>query len=223
VRLDATGAAQAAVLVLPGGAETSLQLTRERQLAGLRMLPIARALHAAGRRQGLAVWMVRYRYRGWNGEQMSPVPDTRWALDAVRRELGAVPVALVGHSMGGRVAMRVAGDDAVRVVVGLAPWLPDGESPDGLAGRELVLAHGTLDRITSPRATRRFAERAAAAGAAVASFSVRGDTHAMLLRWPTWHRLAVDAVVGGLGLRATSARLEAAFRRGQQGEFSVPV
>ncbi|WP_438949092.1 LLM class flavin-dependent oxidoreductase, partial [Streptomyces harbinensis] len=36
--------------------------------------------------------------------------------------LGPVPVVLVGHSMGGRAALRAAGHPAVTGVVALAPW-----------------------------------------------------------------------------------------------------
>ena len=39
-----------------------------------------------------------------------------------------MPVVVLGHSMGGRTACRVADHDLVRGVVALAPWLPPGES-----------------------------------------------------------------------------------------------
>jgi pimeloyl-ACP methyl ester carboxylesterase len=154
------------------------------------MRPIARALHRAGRSRGLAVALLRYRYRGWNGTEMSPVADALWALHDVRDRYGAVPVALIGHSMGGRTAIRVAGDESVRGVAALAPWLPDGEPVDQLAGREVLIAHGNFDRVTSPAASRRFAERAESVAERVDYVTVRGDAHAMLLRPVTWHRLA---------------------------------
>ena len=78
-------------------------------------------------------------------------------------------------SMGGRVAMRVAGDQAVVSVVGLAPWLPAEEPVDQLAHRRVLIAHGTLDMFTIPRASFRFAERAAAAGADVTFRAVPGE------------------------------------------------
>jgi dienelactone hydrolase len=163
------------------------------------MRPIARAVHRSGRRHGVAVWLLRYRYRGWNGTEMSPVPDARWALEEVRRRHGDVPVVLVGHSMGGRTALRVAGDDSVRGVVALAPWLLDTEPAEQVADRDVLIAHGDRDRVTSPDASRRYADRAGAAGARVRYVSVRGDVHGMLLRWRTWHRLTTSFVLEVLG------------------------
>jgi dienelactone hydrolase len=146
------------------------------------------------------VWLVRYRYRGWNEADLSPVADAEWALQEVRRRHADVPVVLVGHSMGGRTALRVAGDPSVRGVVALAPWLPGTEPVEQLAGRQILIAHGSLDAVTSPRASRRYAERAAATADRVVYVNVRGDTHAMLLRWRRWHRLATRFALETLGV-----------------------
>ena len=194
----AQGEPRSVALVLPGGAANSLRPTRDRDLAGARMRPIAAALHRRGAARGIEVWTLRYAVRGWNGDQMSPVADARWALDEIRRRHGDVPVALVGHSMGGRLAMRVADDPSVVAVVALAPWLPDGESVAPLVGRRALVVHGTLDRVTSAAASRRFAERARSAGATVDYVAMRGETHAMLMRAPVWHRLTTSYVVQAL-------------------------
>src|SRR4051794_2983047 len=154
------------------------------------MRPFARALHRAGRRDGLSVLTLHYRYRGWNGEEMSPVADAQWALAEVRARYGAVPVVLVGHSMGGRTVLRVAGDESVRGVAALAPWLFDTEPVDQLSGRDVLIVHGSRDRVTSPRASQRYADRARATAARVDYVPLRGESHAMLLRARTWHRLA---------------------------------
>ena len=196
----AQGRTRAVVLVLPGGRADSLEPTPRRHLAGARMLPFAAALHRRGAGHGVEVATLRYRVRGWNGALMSPVADAEQSLDDIRRRHGPVPVVLVGHSMGGRVAMRVGGDASVVAAVGLAPWLPDGEPVAQLAGRRVLLAHGNLDRVTSPRATRRFAEAAAAHGVAVDFVLVRGETHALLLRAPTWQRLVNGFVLDVLGI-----------------------
>ena len=199
----AQGGARSVALVLPGGIANSLQPTADRDLARARMRPIAAALHRHGAASGIEVWTLRYEIRGWNGEQMAPVADARWALAEIRHRLGELPVALVGHSMGGRTAMRVADDAAVVGVAALAPWLPDGEPVDAIAGGRALVVHGTLDRVTSPSASRRFAERARAAGATVDYVALRGETHAMLLRARTWHRLATAFVLDVLaGARA---------------------
>lgn len=192
--LPALGATRAVALVLPGGRADSLEPARARHLAAVRMWPIAKALHRAGRADGLAVWLVRYRYRGWNGEEMSPVADTRWAIDEVRRVHGSVPVALAGHSMGGRTALRVAGDELVRGVVALAPWLLDTEPVEQLAHCSVLIAHGTRDRVTSPKASRRYAERARSVTDDVDYVAIRGETHAMLLRPRKWNRLTTQFV-----------------------------
>ena len=194
----AHGEPRSVALVLPGGAANSLRPTGDRDLAGVRMRPIAAALHRRGAAAGMAVWTLRYEIRGWNGDKRSPVADARWALDEIRRRHGNLPVALVGHSMGGRTAMQVADDESVVAVVALAPWLPDGEPVDALAGRRALVVHGTFDRVTSAAASRRFAERARAAGAQVDYIALRGETHAMLLRARTWHRLTTAYVVQAL-------------------------
>ena len=191
----AVGEVNAVALLLPGGRADSYELSQSRHLSAVRMRPIATALHRAGRRNGLGVWLLRYRYRGWNGDEMSPVADARWALDEVRRQHGDVPVVLVGHSMGGRTALRVAGDGSVCGVAALAPWLLDGEPVDQLAGRRLLIVHGERDRVTSPRASRRYAERAREVAKDVDYIPLAGETHAMLLRWRTWHRLTTRFVL----------------------------
>ena len=91
--------------------------------------------------------------------------DARWALDVVRREQPGLPIALVGHSMGGRVALRLAGDDGVTALVGLAPWVHASDEPHGGPGLSALLLHGSLDRTTDPRATEQMAAQLRARGA----------------------------------------------------------
>lgn len=195
----ATGSTRAVAIILPGGRAESFELTQSRHLSAVRMRPFARSLHRAGHRAGLTVMLLRYRYRGWNGEEMSPVADARYALDWARARHGHVPVVLIGHSMGGRTALRVAGDESVQGVAALAPWLPESEPVEQLAGRQLLIAHGTWDRVTSARASQRFAERARGCAARVDYVAVRGETHAMVLRAPLWHRLATEFAVRVIG------------------------
>ena len=128
--------------------------------AVLRMIPLALAIRHGLRGSGIAVSRPRYRVRGWNGELASPVQDLRAVIDETVARFGAIPVVLIGHSMGARAAFRVAGHPAVTAVAGLAPWLPPAEPVEQLAGRRVLLAHGTADRITSPAETWAYAERA---------------------------------------------------------------
>lgn len=189
VELPLPASVRAVALVLHGGRERSYDAAHPSQLTAVRMRPFARALHRRGTDIGLAVASLGYRYRGWNGAEESPVADARWALAQLRDRHGDVPVVLVGHSMGGRTALRVGGDDAVAGVIALAPWLPPKDPVDQLAGTPVLIAHGNLDFVTSPRASRHFADRAREAGAAVTYVTVHGDNHAMLLRPGRWHRL----------------------------------
>ncbi|WP_245984150.1 alpha/beta hydrolase [Streptomyces tateyamensis] len=193
-------AARAAVLVLHGGQEANTRTARPWQPAALRMQgfrwPLARATGGGA----VALGTVRYRYRGWNGERADPAQDVREALDELAAQLGPVPVVLLGHSMGGRAALRAAGHPRVTAVVALAPWCPGGDPCGQLAGRRLVTLHGDHDRVTDPADTVRFAVRARAAGAAVAGITVAGGDHAMLRRARDWQRAAAALAAALLDL-----------------------
>jgi dienelactone hydrolase len=152
-------------------------------------------LQRRGAAAGLAVSSLRYRYRGWNGDDESPVVDTRWALDQLRDRHGDMPVVLVGHSMGARTALRTADDRNVVGVVALAPWITATDTVAQLVGKRTLIAHGNLDFVTSPRASSKFAQRAIAAGADVTYRVVHGDNHAMMFRPARWHRLTACAAL----------------------------
>jgi pimeloyl-ACP methyl ester carboxylesterase len=217
------GAVKAVALVLHGGKADSFDVSDPNGLAAVRMRPFAGSLHRSGTSRGLAVWTVRYRFRGWNGPDRSPLADTLWALDEVRRQHGEVPVVLVGHSMGGRTAMYAAGDDSVRGICLLAPWTESADPVQQLAGRSVLVAHGGWDMVTSAAGSLRYAERAAAVTSRVGRFVVRADTHAMLFRWSRWHGIATEFTLGTLGLTTMSRRIEAAFEAGSKGDFAVHI
>ncbi len=190
-------APEAIVLVLHGGREASLDPVSANQLAVLRLVPFARLIRRRGRGR-VAVARLRYRQRGWNaspGRPPAPVVDARWALGQLTERFGSLPVGLVGHSMGGRTALRIGGEPGVRGVVGLAPWLPPGEPIEQLTDRRVLLVHGTADRMTDPMLTRAFADRLAAAGGAVSLVRVQDGRHAMLRRPRLWHELAAQFVL----------------------------
>ncbi|WP_431873321.1 alpha/beta hydrolase [Amycolatopsis sacchari] len=195
----ARGPVRAVTLVLHGGAETGVQPVHLWGLAYLRMLPIARAIAAGTARHGVEVRLLRNRVRGWNDPELHPVADARAELARIRAERPGVPVFLVGHSMGGRVVLRVADDPAVTSVLALAPWTPAGEPVEPVRGRSVVLAHGTLDRITNPAESYAYAERAGAVARRLVRFELMSEAHAMLLRAPAWHRLARRFVLDALG------------------------
>jgi dienelactone hydrolase len=185
-------------LLLHGGRVDTRMPTRPWQLAVLRMRPFASVLRAAGSRDGLAVARLRYQLRGWNGQQQASVADTRWALDQLHRRFPGAPIAIVGHSMGGRTAIYVADDPAVRVVVALAPWIERDDPVEPLRGRRLLIVHGSRDRVTDPLRSAVFAHNARSVAAQVTYLSVRGSDHAMLRRARLWHDLAGGFVTGAL-------------------------
>ncbi|GAA1080853.1 alpha/beta fold hydrolase [Kitasatospora arboriphila] len=191
----------AAVLVLHGGQEAGLHRPGPVNLPGLRMRPFARAVEKATAGAGVAVGVVRYRCRGWNGERADAAQDTLAALEELAEELGPVPTVLIGHSMGGRAALRAGGHPCVTGVVALAPWCPDDEPCEHLTGRRLLMLHGDLDRVTAPDATLRFAGRARDAGARAAGYRVAGSGHTLLRRAGDWHRATAELTAGLLGLR----------------------
>lgn len=193
----ARGEVGAVALVCYGGKAESSEPSRPWHLSSVRMAPFASALQRAGGPRGLEVATLRYRLRGWNGGQ-GPLDDARWALDRLTAAHGDVPVVLVGHSMGGRVALRMAGHPQVAGVVALAPWLDETDPWAHLKGRRLLIVHGTADRWTSPAHSLAFARQARSLGAEVRRVELAGLGHFMLRRTPVWHGLTADAVTGWL-------------------------
>ncbi|MGQ0631450.1 MAG: alpha/beta hydrolase [Sporichthyaceae bacterium] len=188
----APGTTRAVVLVLYGGRADSYDRSRARHLSAVRMRPFARAIARRSGADGVTVATLRYRVRGWNGAEASPVSDARWALAEIADRFGAVPVVLVGHSMGGRTALRVADHPAVVGVLGLAPWLPEGEPRVQLGARRLLVVHGTADRWTDPRTSRAYVERAVAEGTPAQYVALPGHGHFMLRERARWRRFATD-------------------------------
>ncbi len=182
--------ARGVILMLHGGKEHGDEVVDHRSASWRRSAAMARAIAPAVGEAGVAVHLLRYRHRGWNGGA-GPVADARWALAELRRQYADLPVTLLGHSMGARTSIHVADDPVVRGVVALAPWFPTDEAVDALAGRRLVAAHGRRDHITSPRATRAFVERAGRV--ADAEFVDMGPVgHYLLRRITRWNDLARD-------------------------------
>ncbi|MGW0945680.1 alpha/beta hydrolase [Streptomyces sp. NPDC002623] len=196
VRHTPVGPPGAAVVVLHGGRERGRQPSRAWHAAALRMRPVLRAAVAATDRRDVLVAEVRYRYRGWNATA-DPVHDTARALDELRRLAGEVPVTLVGHSMGGRAALRAAADPAVHGVLALAPWCPPDEPVAHLGGTRIVVLHGDRDRVTDPGDSAAYVRRARGTAAQAGLVLVRRGDHAMLRRGGDWHR-ATGAIVAQL-------------------------
>lgn len=178
------------VLVLHGGGSRGTAPVSPAQLSVLRMVPVAARVARAGRGR-LAVLRLLNSSRGWTGRP-TPVDDVAWALDRVRDRFGAdLPVALVGHSLGGRAALLGATDRQVRSVVALATWLSGSERVGPLPGRDVLLVHGDADRVAriAPAAA---AARRLASSARVGFVTVRGGSHSMLRHHASFDGLAAQ-------------------------------
>ncbi|MCY7395320.1 MAG: alpha/beta hydrolase [Nocardioides sp.] len=183
--------ARAAVVVMHGGASRPGQaVVSPAQLSVLRMIPVARRVARTGGRR-LAVTRLLNSARGWDTD-LTPVDDAVWAIQRLCDRLGDVPVALVGHSLGGRAALLAGADPAVRSVVALNPWVQPHDDAD-LSGRHVLVVHGTEDRVASPVRSRAMAERLSRR-ADVEFLDVPGGKHAMLSHGRTFERAAADFV-----------------------------
>lgn len=221
------GGAQArgAVLVLHGGRESSAEPVRPTHLAYARMLDFYWSLRWRSSAH-TAVYLLRFRVRGWNAERElpDPVADARWALDELRERHPSARLAMLGHSMGGRAAVASSAEPAVTGVCALAPWLPEGEPlPAATAGRAYVLAHGTADRMTSAPASLSFAQRLRAAGAEAARFELADGSHALVDHARLWRRFAVDVALGLAGDRPLPATVAQALGETGTNGLSVPL
>jgi pimeloyl-ACP methyl ester carboxylesterase len=132
---------------------------------------------------GIGFVEVRYRVKSWKRMDWC-VADTRAAV----REAGAPRTLVLGFSMGGAVAIQVAGEPSVEAVVGLAPWIPDRLALEPLRGRRLAVFHGSLDRWlpgipgVSPKGSRRGFERARALGVPGDYTLIPGALHGIAFR-----------------------------------------
>jgi dienelactone hydrolase len=191
VAASAAGAApRGLVLALHGGKQTSRQPVDGRSASWKRMAALQRTITPDLHEEQISTWLLRYEVRGWNGG--APVADARWALEQVRREVGDVPVVLLGHSMGARTAAYVADDPSVIGVVGLAPWWQPDDSVAALRGKPVSAAHGSTDKITSARMTRAFLDRAEGIAASTEFCDMGRVGHYMFRNVRAWNGFAAS-------------------------------
>ena len=202
---DAPGRPRAMALVLHGGKPRSLQSVDGRSASWRRAAWLTREIAQPAHDAGIGIWLVRYRRRGWNGGA-DAVADARWALDRVRALHGDVPVVLLGHSMGARVAVHAADDPSVVGVVGLAPWWSAEDPVHTLAGRTLRAAHGRRDRITSFKETARYVDRARPVADSAELEDMGALGHYMLTGSRRWHDVALGSVLEVVDAHVPSPR-----------------
>jgi len=176
-----TGAGALAVVLVDGGRRAEAPGTWSASLQWLvsRLAPSF---------PGLAFAEVRYRVKSWRRLDLC-VEDAAAAIGALARERTLV----VGFSMGGAVAVAVAGHPSVTTVVGLAPSIPARQDLSPLRGRRLAVAHGRLDLPlpgipgVRPHVSLRAVERARAHGIEATHTLIPGALHGPAVRGP-WGR-----------------------------------
>jgi alpha-beta hydrolase superfamily lysophospholipase len=145
-------------------------------------------------------------------------------LDRLGERYPGVPVALVGHSMGGRAAIHAAAHPSVSALVALAPWIERSDPYRPVEGRNVLVVHGTADRITSPKASAAWTRQAATVAASAGFVAINGERHAMLRRGRLWHALATRYVLATmLGAGPVDGVADGVVRKVLAGEPSVVV
>jgi dienelactone hydrolase len=191
------------VVILPGGFERGRG--RYWKFVDFELRNLARRLADRGSAHGLAVYLLRYRYRGWNRHRADTLVDTRWALAEVEGRHGGGPVVLVGNSLGGRAAFLAAGDRHVTGVVGIAPWLPD-DAVDQLTGRKVLIIHGDRDRSgASAERSLAYARQARAVVPDLARLEIVGGGHLLIKRAADCWTATTNFVLGTLGAEPFAA------------------
>lgn len=174
-----------AVLVLPGGTDFSYRPFSPTQGSALRMYPFTASIQT---RFGMRVRVKQAQYRvyGWNGDQASPMPQARAALDALAGEHPGIPIAVIGHSMGGRIAALLGDDERVTDILALAPWWQFADWRHIHDGVRVRAIHGDADTVTrAPRTAKGIAELAAR-GVDAEYLAVPGGRHPMLDHLGVW-------------------------------------
>ena len=165
--------------------------------------------HLEGRFPGVELAEVRYRFKSWNAFDECRA-DAEAAL-AVLAEPVRRPTLLIGFSMGGAISAAVAAAPCVQAVLGLAPWLPERLSLEGLRGKRFDVIHGSWDRWlpgipgVSAAGSRQGFDRALALGADGTYTMIPGALHGCAVRRPSGKLLPlprarrwVDEVAAGI-------------------------
>ena len=181
---------EALVLFVHGGDVTGNLRVKRGDPGYLRLIPFARDVER--RTHGLiGAALIRLSVRGWNEPELPAVDDARWALKRLRQQYPSLPIAVAGHSMGGRVMFELINHDDVTAGLGLAPWASDKYGPERFGTKPLLIVHGRHDHVTSPTDSADLVARIRQAGGDARFESLPGG-HTMLRSPMRWHRASSD-------------------------------
>lgn len=173
------------VLVLPGGTDSSYRPFSPLQGSAVRMYPFTASIQLRfGPR--VRVRQAEYRVYGWNGGQASPMPYARAALDRLAADCPGAPIAVIGHSMGGRIAAQLGDDERVTDVLALAPWWQFADWRQIRDGVRVRAVHGDADTVTLPKRTAKGIRELTERGLDAEFVSVPGGGHPMLDHIGLW-------------------------------------
>lgn len=173
------------VLMLHGGEVDDVRPLRRWDPSAVVMRVMTEKL--AERQPDLAFVRLLNAVGGWNEPIRSPVADAQWALMRLRQLYPGLPIAVVGHSMGGRTAFELAGTQPLAALVGLAPWLADGYGESRFLGLPTLIVHGKADTVTRQDASADLVRRIRVAGGTAGFLSVPG-WHSLGFRPAIWQR-----------------------------------
>lgn len=185
--VSTVGTVNGVVLLLPGASRLSPGPVR----------PLSRALARAGGAEGLVAHTVLH-------GSGSREEDAQWAAEEAVRRYGDVPICLAGYDAGGRAALQAAGHEAVNSVLALAPCLAEPTAADfpepvkQLAGRQVLIVHGTDDARSDPELSFRLAARAKKANRSTCRFEVHSDGHGLREHRAEVVALSVDFILGAV-------------------------
>lgn len=201
------------VVLHGGGSRAPGARVSPTQPSVLRMVATARRV--ARENRDLAVYRLLNSTRGWDTRH-SPVDDVGWAIRDIATATGrALPVCLVGHSLGGRAALLGAAANAsVVAAVALNPYLYAEDGHTDLSGRRVLIVHGTEDRVASLDVAEAVAGQLARR-TSVDLVRVRGGEHAMLRRHKVFDGLAAQFVASMVARDEPRELLEGLARHGR--------
>lgn len=178
---------EAVAVLLHGASVGSSGSTSWYTPAPMRMQLFAPAIRTRSRGR-IAVLRLRHPDRDFRSVFKGALGDTAALLSHVQRIAPRARVGLVGHSNGGRVALKLSSDSRVSAVAALAPWIASWDRFTPRPGAPVLLMHGALDTITEPAKTEELATRLRARGCTVDSEIVAAENHYLVARASYWHR-----------------------------------